>query len=585
MSKNSFFKKIDHAKEKISIGLEKLGLGKQIGFRKERPPREVLQHWEATRRSSIIDQVNLKDIYNSYDPSKGTPWMCLVHMARDLSKDSVERIKVLKTNFENQIRTWDIVSTSLLSNKSFERDKKNATIGVIGYVLNVPPQNILATNETDAWIENHIGREGSSPSGKISNASELAKHLQERSNVPKKGYKHTSSHIDALNNKKVAPPRLRTSNYLLTPAELSAKTINYNEVLVIGRPDVNIHEGMPRTAEVTVAAIILIKRKIPQNFSGQYVELAKAMSAANNNVPILYVNDFSEVINNTLTLTLSLDEDKDSYLASLEGIETIKHVYSNFLSKPFQKINLPGASGSNNDVFLDTPGGRVHRPNHGLAHTLRVANAVKVIADMYNFRLPKDSQIPLIIIQQQQFIALFSVIGRVNEMSAEQSEDYKKKMNQVTSFYEESHLHYLEGVSNYEKKGYLHIFNSPEAIAIKRSLNYTKYEKLGNEVYRAAHNIDLMRCYDKATFERVMTKPGWDGTKCLKDMIGDWLCDLMLKYHRDVIKATGNRCMGFDPPAAFNLNLFGRCSQDFNYCLQQINNVDKYTYDEGTYSF
>ena len=76
-------------------------------------------------------------------------------------------------------------------------------------------------------------------------------------------------------------------------------------------------------------------------------------------------------------------------------------------------------------MFLDTPGGRVHRPNHGLAHTLRVANAVKVIADMYNFRLPKDSKIPLIIIQQQQFIALFSVIGRVNEMSAEQSEDYK----------------------------------------------------------------------------------------------------------------------------------------------------------------
>lgn len=364
---------------------------------------------------------------------------------------------------------------------------------------------------------------------------------------------------------------------MLTPSELSAKTTNYNEVLVIGRPDLNIHEGMPPTANVKVAAILLIRKKIPPKFNGQYIELAKAMSAANNNVPILYINDLSDTVNNSLILTL--DEDKDSYLACAEGIKTIKHVYDIFLSKPFTKINLPGAHGSNNDVFLDTPGGRINRPNHGLAHTLRVANAVKVIAEMYNWRLPRDSQIPLIIIQQKQFTALFSVIGRVNEMSAEQSEDYKKKMNQVTSFYEESHLHYLEGVSNYKKQGYLHIFNSSEAMAVNNSLtNKAKYEKLGNEIYRAAHNIDLMRCYDKTTFERVITEPGHDGMKCLKDMIGSWLTNIMLDYHRDIIKATGDRCFGFEPQANYNLSLFGRCSQDFNYCLQQINSVGKYNF-------
>ena len=120
MSKNSFFKKIDHAKEKISIGLKKIGLGKQIDLKKGRTPKEVLLYWEAIRRSNNpAIQRDLQNINNKYDPAKGAPWMCLVHMARSLgSKDGAARINVLKANFENQIRTWDIVSTSLLSNKA-----------------------------------------------------------------------------------------------------------------------------------------------------------------------------------------------------------------------------------------------------------------------------------------------------------------------------------------------------------------------------------------------------------------------------------------------------------------------------------
>ncbi|MFN8406426.1 MAG: hypothetical protein U0X71_02970 [Sphingobacteriaceae bacterium] len=68
-------------------------------------------------------------------------------------------------------------------------------------------------------------------------------------------------------------------------------------------------------------------------------------------------------------------------------------------------------------------------------------------------------------------------------------------------------------------------------------------------------------------------------------MIGDWLTGLMLKYHREVISATGDRCWGYGPNTNYNLNLFGKCSQDFTFCLNQIENVDKYTYDEGTYYF
>ncbi|TXI14181.1 MAG: hypothetical protein E6Q66_07145 [Pedobacter sp.] len=163
------------------------------------------------------------------------------------------------------------------------------------------------------------------------------------------------------------------------------------------------------------------------------------MSAANNNVPILYINEAT--INNPIN-------DQIDYLASTEGLKTIKYVYDKFLSKPYTMVNLPGCPASNWDVFLDTPGRRVHRPNHGLVHTLRVANAVKVIAEMYNSRLPKNAQIPPIIIYQQQFRALFSVIGRLNDVGFKESEAYQKKMGLATSMYDDFHKVGLAGQKN-----------------------------------------------------------------------------------------------------------------------------------------
>ena len=577
MSKNSFFKKIDHAKEKISIGLEKLGLGKQSGFRKERTPKEVLLHWEAIQKYNRAAQRELQNINNKCDPAKGTPWVCLVHMKRSLkSKDDAAQLAASKINFENQIQTWDAISTSLVSNKIMGGPSGYGTLGEIGYVLQVPPQNILSTNETDAWVENHIGREGNNSTGKVINSFALVDHIQKRSKPLPPGFAYASKHKDA-GGKIVPAPQLKTFNSLLTPSELLAKTTSdCNEVLVIGRPGVNVYEGMPPTAKVRVSAILLIKKLIPEDNYLKFINLAKSMSAANNNVPILYINDVVSHVN-------SYD-----YLASVEGVKTIKYVYDHFLSKPFTMINLPGCLASNWDLFIDTPDGRrVHRPNHGLAHTLRVANAVRVIGDMYNSRLHNDSKIPDIIIRQWQFRALFSVIGRLNDVGSRESEEYQKKMGHKTSMYDEFGKIAIAGKKKYLNKGPLDIFNSPEAVDIKKlpSIQQQKYEDLGEEIYRAAHNIDLMRCYEKSLFRKIIYESRVSSTKCLKDMIGDHLTDLMLKYHREVIKATGDRCMGFDPRANYNLKLFGQCSQDFNYCLQQINNVDKYTYDEGTYYF
>lgn len=99
-------------------------------------------------------------------------------MARSLETEGEQRAQVLLKDFEQQIRTWDMVSTSFLSNVILTRAK--GVLGSVGYVLKVPPQNIISTNESDVWIENHIGRENNSPSGTITNKHGLLDHFIER---------------------------------------------------------------------------------------------------------------------------------------------------------------------------------------------------------------------------------------------------------------------------------------------------------------------------------------------------------------------------------------------------------------------
>lgn len=80
-------------------------------FKKECPPKEVLQYWEGF--INPIYQVELQNRYHNLDPARSS-WKYIVHMARSLETEGEQRTQVLLENFEQQIRTWDIVSTSLL---------------------------------------------------------------------------------------------------------------------------------------------------------------------------------------------------------------------------------------------------------------------------------------------------------------------------------------------------------------------------------------------------------------------------------------------------------------------------------------
>lgn len=84
--------------------------------------------------------------------------------------------------------------------------------------MKVPPQNIISTNESDVWIENHIGRENNSPSGAITNKHGLVDHFIERGE-PSAGTRYSHQQIDGK-SQYVKTPRLNAFQFLKTPAEI-----------------------------------------------------------------------------------------------------------------------------------------------------------------------------------------------------------------------------------------------------------------------------------------------------------------------------------------------------------------------------
>lgn len=273
-----------------SIDLERLGIMKQKGFRVKRDPAQVLNSWKSLKLHDPINYTQFHDFNNRVNPATGLPWKFLVNMARlYLDKDGSRRSVLLK-NYEDQMSSWDVISTSLISNI-----RPDAVIGEIGHILDVPPQNILSTNETDVYVENHVGRDKNSPVGKVIKPYALADHIKERSNLPKY---YDYSFYGQLNQH---AKRLKASEYLLTPEELEILTIKskqsskvpHNEIVVIGRPGVNLYSGMPTTSKIKVKGIYLIRKFIQRkgrHVWNEYLNLAYSMSEVNNNVPIIFIN-------------------------------------------------------------------------------------------------------------------------------------------------------------------------------------------------------------------------------------------------------------------------------------------------------
>lgn len=172
-----------------------------------------------------------------------------------------EKSQLLTNSAEKLFDNWDVISTSLVDLGSIIQSAKinknvasqyNGSMGFnlgnglydyckIGLVLDVPIQNILGTFDKDAWFPNNVGTDR----GKVIDASLLSERI----------FKGEQS-LQQINGKPKRENFIPGGfNQIKNSAELQRHTACYNEVLIIGRPGINIYQGLPATRKIKVKAI------------------------------------------------------------------------------------------------------------------------------------------------------------------------------------------------------------------------------------------------------------------------------------------------------------------------------------------
>lgn len=222
-----------------------------------------LYSWEELYDYTPIRQQDFYSPENSIDPKTGSKWKYLIHMIR--SPDSALNKIHFEKPFEESVKNWDIFSTSLVSNE------KTVTIGYFGFILDVPFQNILSTNDIDVGSQHHIGFDENGVC-KGENAYKLA------------------DYINSKINKEIESPDTileRTGNMDWFVEKRYTYGTVYNEIILVGRPGTSIHR------DVNIPLTDLIKVKGVYALTGHdsyavYHNAAKKIAELNK-VPVIYV--------------------------------------------------------------------------------------------------------------------------------------------------------------------------------------------------------------------------------------------------------------------------------------------------------
>jgi hypothetical protein len=153
---------------------------------------------------------------------------------------------------------WDNISASLISNE------KSFTYGVMGVVLKVPYQNIVITHHCNLFFRNNIGDMKRRRYDIVNDRFNWA-DLQpwERNGALTR---EITKHHDMVG--------------IHTPDMVLSQTYNErNELIIISRPGVNIHPGLPSTRAVEVTAVIFREqqKKLPHYWS-QILDLVHSSS-------------------------------------------------------------------------------------------------------------------------------------------------------------------------------------------------------------------------------------------------------------------------------------------------------------------
>lgn len=197
--------------------------------------------------SKIFDSSNKKtlmkwgDVYNC-TKSLIPQALMLIHTVRHVHTQA-NRSPLLNQDAESAFNSWDVISTSLIEYRSKYIRSQWANVGLL---LAVPPQNIIGTFSEDVSFQNHAGiKENNSFALAESYFNGTPKLFEGKK--AKERFNYIREYL--LPNKSYA--------HITTPENLmiNSKHKRYNEVLVVGKSNVNIHAGFPPTGHITVCGI------------------------------------------------------------------------------------------------------------------------------------------------------------------------------------------------------------------------------------------------------------------------------------------------------------------------------------------
>lgn len=189
--------------------------------------------------------------------------MILVH---SINPQYFKTTEFMQSTAENVFRKWDVISASLITygviyGGSNGRDKYTGMYGEVGFVLDVPPQNILGTHHKDVYFPTHIGTKMYGKSLDPWRASKNPWKLADSIFSGKgKGVAFTP---DIIMGKGAWPCNENKSyNVIETPQDILFKSnrTGHNEILIVGKPNVSLYHGYPPSKEIKVKAIIVGER-------------------------------------------------------------------------------------------------------------------------------------------------------------------------------------------------------------------------------------------------------------------------------------------------------------------------------------
>lgn len=253
-----------------------------------------------------------------------------------------------------------------------------------------------------------------------------------------------------------------------------------------------------------------------------------------------------------------LKQEKNLTPAFLSGLlEECQFAYDHYLSKAYTE------DWYKEDWALDTDKGVIPRPNHGLAHTMRVAQLVSVVAEFLNntnFTTFTTRDIHIV-----QLTAIFSVVGRKNDAGFQDMQAGKqgayKAYKQTSS----------EAFSDYVTNHTFLNMNAAEISEYSRNiLNMGEPDENSTSaiLLALAHKLDLLRCFTPVgdSLNTHIINP-------LKQYLGESATYTLIEYAEKLLHATGDRVLCGNQKAGYHHAIFYPVSTDVNACFYAIESV------------